>query len=84
MKRHHKNKHEGKMHACDQCDKIFSDNGNMKRHVQGIHAGVKFTCDLCEYSASQNGSVKNHRERYHNLGKNTPNNALNLATRSNT
>ena len=47
-------------HICAQCNKPFSNAGNLKRHLL-IHAGEKkLKCMQCNYSTNEAGNLRNH------------------------
>ena len=59
--------HEGqKKHKCDQCEKSFSQIGNLKKHYNHVHKGLKnHLCDLCGQAFSEPGRLKLHINNVH-------------------
>ena len=56
--------HSGIRYNCDQCDKTFSQKGNLKIHYL-VHTGVKpFVCDICEQSFTSNENLQSHRRTH--------------------
>ena len=45
---------------CEQCDKIFSQKGNLYTHMNSEHKGVFYPCEKCDYQATCKGNLKQH------------------------
>ena len=67
LKNHVKTVHEGrKDYKCSQCDKFFSQQGNLKAHIKTIHEGVKdFRCDICGDAFGYSYELKKHTKTFH-------------------
>ena len=36
-------------YLCDQCDSIFTTQGNLNKHKKSKHEGIRYNCDQCDY-----------------------------------
>ena len=54
--------HKGqKDYQCSECNKLFSQSGNLKSHIQSIHRTERpFKCSLCDQSFKQTDGLKRH------------------------
>ncbi|GJQ80998.1 hypothetical protein Trydic_g23427 [Trypoxylus dichotomus] len=61
LDRHLKMVHSGiKSHACDQCDRRFSDGALLRQHIL-IHTGDKpFACEICGKTFRQRSCIPRH------------------------
>ena len=58
--------HKKITYKCKQCEKTFTDSGNLKRHVKAVHEGTKdYKCDYCGKSFSEPGKLKRHVKAVH-------------------
>ena len=55
----------GTRHACNQCDKQFTTEGNLKTHIQSKHEGIKYACKQCDYQASSQSNLTMHKYALH-------------------
>ena len=47
---------------CDECDKSFTQRGNLERHISNIHTKEKpYVCNICHKNFSDGGSLTRHR-----------------------
>ena len=65
MKRHVKNKHEGKVHQCNKCDHTSASQIGLKIHQLNKHEGVRFKCPKCDYESTQKGNLPIHMQAVH-------------------
>ena len=61
--------HNGqKDYHCNECNKYFSQSGNLKSHVQSIHR-APFKCHLCDKSFKQKESLNFHVQKHNGIIK---------------
>ena len=64
--------HNGqKDYKCTECNKLFSQAGNLKSHIKSIHRDERpFKCSLCDKSFKQKDSLNCHIKRHSVIQKN--------------
>ena len=65
MKNHIKSVHEGVKYDCDQCEKQYTEKGNLTRHVKSTHNSVKHACDYCQIPFTIKGNLDRHIQKMH-------------------
>ena len=56
-----KSKPKGKQPAqCPECNKMFTQAGQMKLHQKSIHQGIRFQCSYCATSATTKSNLNKH------------------------
>ena len=63
--RHIKTVHNLVRHACNSCDKYFTDRCSLARHVNSVHQKVSFECDSCTLSFTRMSNLKAHIRASH-------------------
>ena len=55
-----------KLHACSQCEAVFSTAGGLKVHMSAVHLGLKpFECEWCEAAYTRGEGLKAHMAAAH-------------------
>lgn len=62
---HHKIKHSGIIHACQECDYRSRQKQSLDLHVQAHHEGVVNTCKDCGNVYKYKGDLKMHQKAAH-------------------
>ena len=52
-------------YGCDQCNKLYSNQGNLYTHKQSKHEGMRYCCDQCDYKATRQDSLTIHKLSKH-------------------
>ena len=52
-------------YGCDQCNKFYSNQGNLYTHKQSKHEGMRYCCDQCDYKATRQDSLTIHKLSKH-------------------
>ena len=60
LQAHIKNKHEGYLFSCNQCDFKNARNDAVNEHIARIHDGVVYRCERCDLVMTSKGSLKSH------------------------
>ena len=67
LKIHIQNKHDGKKHACEDCEKSYNTNLNLRKHRERKHQKTIFKCryENCAYKTTIKQGHKEHIEVVH-------------------
>ena len=65
LQAHIKNKHEGYLFSCNQCDFKNARNDAVNEHIARIHDGVVYRCERCDLVMTSKGSLKSHNYTHH-------------------
>ncbi|XP_060068698.1 uncharacterized protein LOC132548822 [Ylistrum balloti] len=61
LRNHMRNKHSGKEHRCEICNKVVGSQNALNRHRKShTQEGYKFTCDRCGKSCRDNSNLRSH------------------------
>jgi len=55
----------GNQNSCSECDKHYTDRGNLRRHIRSVHQQVRHTCIQCSASFNDLSNLKRHKESQH-------------------
>jgi len=55
----------GLKYSCDQCDKQFTQLGNLTRHKKSVHDDICYSCDKCDFKSNRKDGLKIHTESVH-------------------
>ncbi|XP_014228168.1 zinc finger protein 891-like [Trichogramma pretiosum] len=57
--------HNGVIHSCDECKKLFRHKNSLRNHINEMHRAVTHTCNTCGKSFSTKSNLKNHVDSVH-------------------
>ncbi|KAG5876662.1 hypothetical protein JTB14_027139 [Gonioctena quinquepunctata] len=60
----HTQLHEGNVHQCEQCPKVFSRKDTLKEHIRKTHHGEEATCEICKKVVKSKKLLKHHMETH--------------------
>nr|XP_023017751.1 PR domain zinc finger protein 15-like [Leptinotarsa decemlineata] len=64
--------HEGNVHQCDQCQKVFTRKDTLKEHQKKTHFREEATCEICKKVVKSKKLLKHHMETHKEKGLKCP------------
>jgi len=61
--------HDGVKYSCpyQNCDRKFSQTGQVKLHIESDHKGKRLECEICGRSFKCKGELNRHKKKTHSV-----------------